>query len=141
MVMCRQPTIRAPFSGFFAPYSFRSAMRPGISVSAMLISLRPQSASLISATLKSSAISEGSLQRGGNVGLFPREATIRFRRAAKMAVGYGARVDRLVEGELRANAARAEIDHVLDDLGELLLVNLAGAVGVDIDRQRLRDAD
>ncbi len=51
IVMCRQPTMRAPFNGFALPYSCRSAMRPGISVSASEISRRPQSASLMSATL------------------------------------------------------------------------------------------
>ena len=51
MVMCRQPPMRAPASGFLAPYSSRRAISPGISVSAMAISLRPHSASLISATL------------------------------------------------------------------------------------------
>ncbi len=43
--------MRAPFKGCFAPYSSRSAIRPGISVSAMAISLRPQSASPMSLTL------------------------------------------------------------------------------------------
>ncbi len=49
--MCRQPVIRAPFSGLEVPYSSRKATRPGISVSAMLISLRPHLASEISLTL------------------------------------------------------------------------------------------
>uniref|UniRef100_A0A1I8I4J5 RING-type domain-containing protein n=1 Tax=Macrostomum lignano TaxID=282301 RepID=A0A1I8I4J5_9PLAT len=48
-VMCRQPAIRAPFSGCWAPYFFRRAMRPGISFSAISMALRPQSARLISA--------------------------------------------------------------------------------------------
>ncbi len=51
MVMCRQPATRAPFSGCDGPYSFRTAIRPGISSSAMAISLRPQSASERSLTL------------------------------------------------------------------------------------------
>ena len=51
MVMCRQPAIRAPASGRVPPYSSRMAMRPGISFSAMPISLRPQSARSRSATL------------------------------------------------------------------------------------------
>src|SRR6185437_106208 len=113
MVMCRQPTIRAPFSGWDLPYSLRSAMRPGMSVSAMLISLRPQSASLMSATLKSSAILESSLQCGGEIGLFPREAAIGIRGAAEMAIDGSPHIDRLVEREMRADAARAEIDHLL----------------------------
>ena len=50
MVMCRQPAMRAPLSGCAAPYSSRSAIRPGISVSAMAISLRPHSASPMSLT-------------------------------------------------------------------------------------------
>ena len=40
IVMCSEPVIRAPFSGF-AAYSSRSAIRPGISVSAIAISARP----------------------------------------------------------------------------------------------------
>src|SRR5215471_17156371 len=44
MVMCSEPQMRAPRSGCSRPYSSRVAMRPGISVSAMAISLRPQSA-------------------------------------------------------------------------------------------------
>ena len=51
MVMCRDPTMRAPFSGCALPYSARVAIRPGISVSAMRISLRPHSASEMSFTL------------------------------------------------------------------------------------------
>lgn len=51
MVMCRQPAMRAPFSGCDDPNSARSAIRPGISVSAMAISLRPQSAREMSLTL------------------------------------------------------------------------------------------
>jgi adenosylhomocysteinase len=44
IVMCSDPVIRAPFSGLAAPNSSRSAIRPGISVSAISISLRPKSA-------------------------------------------------------------------------------------------------
>jgi hypothetical protein len=50
IVMCSEPAIRAPLSGFSARYSSRMAIRPGISVSAMTISLRPQAASARSAT-------------------------------------------------------------------------------------------
>src|SRR5512140_2716598 len=53
MVMCSEPAMRAPLSGFFAAYSSRIAIKPGISVSAMRISLRPQSVSDRSATLQS----------------------------------------------------------------------------------------
>ena len=50
IVMCSEPVIRAPFSGFDAPNSSRSAIRPGISVSAISISLRPKSARPMSFT-------------------------------------------------------------------------------------------
>ena len=53
MVMCRHPAMRAPASGRSAPYSSRSAIRPGISVSAMAISFRPHPASARFPTLKS----------------------------------------------------------------------------------------
>ena len=42
MVMCSEPAMRAPFSGCASPNSSRTAIRPGISVSAMVISMRPQ---------------------------------------------------------------------------------------------------
>src|SRR6516162_3545816 len=48
IVMWSEPAILAPLSGFLAPYSARVATRPGISTSAMAISLRPQSARLMS---------------------------------------------------------------------------------------------
>jgi len=51
MVMWMQPRIFAPFSGCSPAYLRRRPISAGISDSAMMISLRPQSASLISATL------------------------------------------------------------------------------------------
>src|ERR1051326_279245 len=51
--MCSEPATRAPRSGCCGANSSRIAMRPGISVSAIAISLRPQAASCRSATLKS----------------------------------------------------------------------------------------
>src|SRR5580692_9986397 len=53
MVMCSEPVMRAPFSGWLAAYSRRMAISAGISTSAMAISRRPQPARFISATLKS----------------------------------------------------------------------------------------
>src|SRR5258708_17491080 len=53
IVMCSEPVMRAPFSGWASPYSRRSAISPGISCSASVISLRPKSARDRSATLKS----------------------------------------------------------------------------------------
>src|SRR6476659_1976345 len=52
-VMCSEPEIRAPLSGSTSAFSRRSAISPGISCSASRISLRPNSASDRSATLKS----------------------------------------------------------------------------------------
>ena len=45
--------MRDPLNGLLSPYSARSAIRPGISVSAMFSSLRPNSASAMSFTIKS----------------------------------------------------------------------------------------
>jgi hypothetical protein len=44
MVMCSEPVMRAPLSAWPLENSSRMAIRPGISVSAMRISLRPQAA-------------------------------------------------------------------------------------------------
>ena len=52
-VMWSDPEMRAPASGLLAPYSLRIAIRPGISCSARIISLRPNGASDKSATRKS----------------------------------------------------------------------------------------
>src|SRR5664279_3289792 len=54
--MCSEPVIRAPFSGWASAYSRRIDIRPGISCSASTISLRPNSASERSATLKSVSV-------------------------------------------------------------------------------------
>ena len=53
IVMCSEPAMRAPLSGLASPNSARKAMRPGISVSAISISLRPKSASAMSLTTQS----------------------------------------------------------------------------------------
>src|SRR3712207_2859557 len=53
IVMCSEPVMRAPLSGCSAPYFSRSDIRPGISCWASSSSLRPNSASDRSATLKS----------------------------------------------------------------------------------------
>jgi hypothetical protein len=51
VLMCRQPAMRAPFSGCSSAYFSRVAMRPGISFSARSISRRPNAERLMSATL------------------------------------------------------------------------------------------
>merc|ERR1719460_3377987 len=61
MVMCSEPMTRTPASGCDGPNSLREAIRPGISNSARSYSLRPKSASDMSATLKSPEDSTGFL--------------------------------------------------------------------------------
>src|SRR3954454_18379217 len=56
MVMCSEPVMRAPLRGCRAANSSRIDIRPGISCSASLISLRPKSASERTATLKSPVV-------------------------------------------------------------------------------------
>jgi hypothetical protein len=51
IVMCSEPMMRAPASGWASANSARVAMRPGISCSASWISLRPKPARERSATL------------------------------------------------------------------------------------------
>ena len=53
--------MRAPLSGFFLAYSARIAIRPGISVSAMFSSLRPQAARAMSAITQSTGALTGVL--------------------------------------------------------------------------------
>src|SRR4051794_34141258 len=71
-VMCSEPVTRAPFSGCSAACSSRTDIRPGISCSASLISLRPNSARPRSATLKSlvfrAAVAVGGIRRFSFVG-------------------------------------------------------------------------
>ena len=53
MVMCSEPVMRTPLSGFKGPYFLRMAIRPGISCSETWMVLRPHSASVKSFTQKS----------------------------------------------------------------------------------------
>src|SRR3954454_11654291 len=78
---------------------------------------------------------ESALQRIDEIELLPREAAIGLRLAAEMAVGRGAHVDRLVEAEMGADAARREIEELLQEARKLVLVDLAGAGSIDIDRE------
>src|SRR6266851_8972505 len=85
--------------------------------------------------------SEGALQRVDEVEALPREAAIGFWLAAEMAIGRGPRVNRLVEAEMGTDAARREIEKLLQQGRELVFVDLAGARRVDIDGKRFRYAD
>src|SRR5579863_3648806 len=77
----------------------------------------------------------------GEIGALPGEATVLLRRAAEMAVRGGALVDRPVELERAANIGRSQRENLLQGLGQLLLIRLAGAMGVDIERHRIGNAD
>src|ERR1700677_2408716 len=64
MVMCSEPVMRTPAKGFSAAYLRRMDIRPGISCSAIEISLRPQSARERSATLKAGTAEVRSIVAG-----------------------------------------------------------------------------
>src|SRR5882757_10272657 len=59
--------------------------------------------------------SHGALQRLGEIGLLPGEAALIVGGAAEMAVGRSARVDRAVEIEMLADAARRQIHRLGHD--------------------------
>ena len=65
--MWSEPATRAPFRGCDGPYSARTAMRPGISVSAIAISLRPQPARAMSAMAESARWASWVMGRGLSV--------------------------------------------------------------------------
>src|ERR1700744_4358043 len=69
------------------------------------------------------------LQLGGEIGLLPREAAVLFRRAAEMAVGGGTLINRPVQLQRAADVGRRQAEQLRQDLFQLLLVDLAGAVG------------
>jgi hypothetical protein len=74
------------------------------------------------------------------VGLFPGEQRA-FGFAAEMAVGGGLGIDRRVELQVLANALGRQADQLGKRGFQLGFLDGAGAVQVDIDRQRLGDAD
>src|SRR5512141_2151040 len=81
------------------------------------------------------------LDRGGEVGLFPGKAAVLLGRAAEMAVGRGAPVDRSVELERAADVGRGKAEQLRQNLLELVFRDLAGTVRVDEERHRIGDAD
>merc|ERR1719321_1366412 len=58
IVMWSEPLMFMPLKGWLGPNSLRAAMRPGISCSANVSSLRPNSASPMSLTLESAMVTE-----------------------------------------------------------------------------------
>src|SRR4051812_48708788 len=133
-VMCSEPAMRAPASGCRSPYSSRSAMRPGISCSARVISLRPNPARDRSATLKSSAVRT----RSGVVTVmslrcravpmgWPASITVVSRmREERACRGFGGLVPstriRPVTGNPRAPGSRPGVSRLGDADDDLLVV-------------------
>src|ERR1700686_2591668 len=153
MVMCKEPAMRAPRSGCCDANSFRIAIRPGISVSAILISLRPQSASARSLTTKSlgcliaAFIDRYSLKfsAGGScgphgfefgceraclVGALPGE--LRFL-AAEVAVRGGLLIDGPREIQHLAEAKGCEIEMRAHQLRQTRVGQFTRAEGLDHD--------
>src|SRR5258708_34674851 len=58
-----------------------------------------------------------------------------------MAVGAGSRIDRPVEAEMLANAARRQVHDLIEQFFKPWLVHLGGSVAVDVKRERLCGAD
>src|ERR1700730_11490118 len=105
MVMCSEPAMRAPRSGCCAANSCRIAIRPGISVSAILISLRPQSARPRSLTRKS---------LGCLIAAFIDRFSLKFRHALSGTRGFefgreSTRLVRPLPGEFRLFAAEMPV--------------------------------
>jgi hypothetical protein len=69
------------------------------------------------------------LQGVDKIGLLPREAAIGFSLAAEMATGCGARIDRLVEIEIVADAMRRQFLCAHQNVLELGWLDFACFVG------------
>src|SRR5260370_12450032 len=78
--------------------------------------------------------SHRALKHFGEVGLFPGEAALIVRRAAEMTIRRSPRINRPVEIEMLADAARRQIHRLGHDLLKLVLGDVSGAVGIAIDR-------
>src|SRR5271168_4235401 len=135
MVMCSDPAMRAPRSGWAAANSRRMAMSPGISVSAIWISLRPQSARLRSFTRDSvvtfiaafmmdsfAAASSGARRcklGGENVRLVDTLPGELLFLAAEVAVGSRLLIDRPREIQHLAQSVGGQVEMRAHDLREL----------------------
>src|ERR1700722_411250 len=157
MVMCSDPAMRAPRSGWAAANSPRMAMSPGISVSAIRISLRPQSARLRSFTRESlvtfiaafmidsfAAASSGArrCELGGKnvrfVDTFPGELLFL---AAEMTVGGRLLINRPRKVKHLAQPVGGQVEMSAHDLRELCVRQFARAKRLNHDGGRLRDPD
>ena len=77
----------------------------------------------------------------GQVGTFPAEAAIGIRFATKVTIGRGALIDRFVQPQVLANAARGQVHGLIDRLFDGRWGDFTGAMGISIDRQRLRNTN
>src|SRR5262249_1345841 len=84
---------------------------------------------------------ERALELADQIGLLPGEAAVLFRRTSEVTVGRGAAVDRAVELERPADVRGREPEQLRQHLLELLLLDLAGAVGINQQRHRVSNAD
>src|SRR4029077_244789 len=141
--MWSEPVIRTPASGFWGAYFSRIAINPGISFSAIEISFRPNSASEISLTLKSSFVFVLVLiinllrrlfQRGGLVSFFPSDLwVIDF---AEVTVVRRLRVNRAEQVELMDNVGRFKAECLQHRLLDRFFVDVAGTERVNMDAER-----
>src|SRR5436190_10292730 len=130
-VMCNEPVMRAPLSGWASANSARNAMSPGISCSASSISLRPNAARDRSATLKSSAMSgylrECASERGCEpVARLGPAGPLMTAQAGRTLLCEGGLdlfedgdrtgIDALLRGEVQAR--HAPVEHEVEQLGE-----------------------
>src|SRR5215813_9629822 len=87
------------------------------------------------------ALTRNAAQLVDEIRTFPGKAAIGLRRTAEMAIGAGSRIDRPVEAEMLANAARCQIHDFVEQLFKPWLVHLGGSVAIDVKRERLGNAD
>ena len=85
--------------------------------------------------------SEGRFQLFDQIDLLPGEAAIGIGLTTKMAIGSGAGIDRTVELQMLTDTAWAEVHQVAQKAGQFCLIDLCGVVAVDINRERLGNAD
>ncbi len=78
-------------------------------------------------------VSDRRLERVHKISAFPAEAAIRFGRTAEMAIGRGAFVDRLVQLQMHANAARGEVHHLWDRQFDCGCIDIARAMRIGVD--------
>src|SRR5580693_1959243 len=81
---------------------------------------------------------EMSFQLLRQIGLFPGKTALGVGRTAEMAVGGSPRVNWPVKLQMFPDAARGKAHDLEEGCLELFFRDVAGAVGIDIDRQRFR---